>query len=308
MSGWDGKSKGSLWGYKIFVYCIRHLGIRTSYFVLYFVAAYYFLFLKKTNRATFYYFKNRLGYSWFNAKKSVYKSYYTFGQNLIDKTAISAGMRNKFTYEFDGIENLQYLLSQKNGGVLISAHMGNFEIAEYFLSDLDHDFRINLVSSDLEHRAIKKYLESISSRSSVKFIIIREDLSHIYEINNALANNELVCFTGDRYLPGVKYLTAPLLGEEANFPAGPFLIASRLKVPVLFVYVMKEKSLHYHLYARVAEVKHRDEKGLLKAYIESVESMVRRYPLQWFNYFDFWGAFPSRNKAEKTNEQQATTS
>jgi predicted LPLAT superfamily acyltransferase len=113
-------------------------------------------------------------------------------------------------------------------------------------------------------------------------------LSHIFEINAALSNNELVCFTGDRYFEGTKSLSEKILGEEANFPAGPFLIASRLKVPVVFVYVMKEQNLHYHLYAREAVVKHRDEKALLRSYIESVESMLEKYPLQWFNYFDFW--------------------
>jgi predicted LPLAT superfamily acyltransferase len=51
---------------------------------------------------------------------------------------------------------------------------------------------------------------------------------------------------------------------------------------------MKENDLHYHLYAREANSKYRDEKGLLKAYIESVESMLKTYPFQWFNYFDFW--------------------
>ncbi|PKP14696.1 MAG: lipid A biosynthesis acyltransferase, partial [Bacteroidetes bacterium HGW-Bacteroidetes-23] len=56
----------------------------------------------------------------------------------------------------------------------------------------------------------------------------------------------------------------------------------------VFVYVMKENNLHYHLYAREAHAKYRDEKGLLKTYIESVESMLKKYPLQWFNYFDFW--------------------
>lgn len=299
MSDWDGKSKGTLLGYKIFVFCIKHLGVRAAYFVLYFVASYYFLFLKKTNKATFYYFHNRLGFPYWKAKKHVYKSYYTFGQTLIDKTAISAGMRNRFTYEFDGIEMLNAMLAKKNGGVLISAHIGNFEIAEYFLAELDTDFRINLVTSDMEHHAIKEYLESISLGSTVKFIIIKDDLSHIYEINAALATNELVCFTGDRYLEGVKYITEPFMGADANFPAGPFLIASRLKVPVVFVYVMKEKNLHYHLYAREAEVKHRDERALLQAYIKSVEGILYKYPLQWFNYFDFWGAFKkTTNKSD----------
>lgn len=294
MSKWDGKSKGTVLGYKIFVFLIQKAGVKAAYVLLYFVASYYFLFLKKSNKAISYYFKERLGYSWFKSKKMVFKSYYTFGQTIIDKISISAGMRNKFTYEFDGIETLKNLLAEKKGGVLISAHIGNFEIAEHFLGDIDIDFQINLVTTDLEHSAIKNYLESVTQKPTVKFIIIREDLSHIFEINAALSKNELVCFTGDRYFEGTKSLSEKILGEEANFPAGPFLIASRLKVPVVFVYVMKEPNLHYHLYAREAIVKHRDEKGLLKAYIESVESMLAKYPLQWFNYFDFWNQLNSK--------------
>jgi len=288
MSQWDGKSKGTVLGYKIFVFFINKAGIRSAYFILYFVAAYYFLFLKKSNRAIFYYFHNRRGYSRSKSRSMVFKSYYTFGQTIIDKISITAGMRNKFTYEFDGVEILKELLAKKQGGVLISAHIGNFEIAEYFFGEIDLDFQINLVTTDLEHSAIKNYLESLSKGSSIKFIVIKDDLSHIFEINAALARNELVCFTGDRYFEGVKSLKGELLGQEADFPAGPFLIASRLKVPVVFVYVMKEPKLHYHLYAREAVVKHRDEKALLQAYMHSVESMLKRYPLQWFNYFDFW--------------------
>jgi predicted LPLAT superfamily acyltransferase len=292
MSQWDGKSKGTVLGYKIFVFLIQKAGVKSAYVLLYFVASYYFLFLKKSNQAIFYYFK-RLNYSYFQSKKMVFKSYYTFGQTIIDKISISAGMRNKFTYEFDGIEILKKLLAEKKGGVLISAHVGNFEIAEHFLGDIDLDFQINLVTTDLEHSAIKNYLESVTQKPTVKFIIIRDDLSHIFEINAALANNELVCFTGDRYFEGAKSLSEEILGKEAHFPAGPFLIASRLKVPVVFVYVMKEPNLHYHLYAREAKAKHRDEKGLLKEYVKSVESILQKYPLQWFNYFDFWNDLKS---------------
>jgi len=288
MSQWDGKSKGTVLGYKIFVFFIKKVGIQSAYFILYFVASYYFIFLKKSNQAIFYYFKERLGYSYFKSKRMVFKSYYTFGQTIIDKVSISAGMRNKFTYEFDGVDILKKLLEEKKGGVLISAHIGNFEIAEHFFSEIDIEFQINLVTTDLEHSAIKNYLESITKKATIKFIIIKDDLTHIFEINSALARNELVCFTGDRYFEGVKSLSENLLGKEAKFPAGPFLIASRLKVPVVFVYVMKEANLHYHLYTRESHVKHRDEKGLLKAYTESVESMLQKYPLQWFNYFDFW--------------------
>jgi len=294
MAKWDGKSKGTVLGYKIFVFFVKKTGIKSAYFILYFVASYYFIFLKKSNQAIFYYFNKRLGYSYFKSKRMVFQSYYTFGQTILDKISISAGMKNKFTYEFDGVEKLIQLLEEKKGGVLISAHIGNFEIAEHFFSEIDVNFQINLVTTDLEHSSIKNYLETISKKSSIKIIIINDDLSHIFEINAALARNELVCFTGDRYFEGVKSLTEKLLGEEANFPAGPFLIASRLKVPVVFVYVMKEPNLHYHLYTREVQVSHRNEKALLTAYTQSVESMLKKYPLQWFNYFDFWDKLNSK--------------
>jgi predicted LPLAT superfamily acyltransferase len=288
MAQWEGKSKGTVLGYRIFVFLIRNLGVRSAYFILYFVASYYFLTQKRSNRAMSYYFHDRLGFSRSKTRRALFRSYYTFGQTIIDKVAISAGLRKSFTYEFDGRHILEELLAEKKGGVLISAHVGNFEIAEHFFADIDFEFHINIVTTDLEHSAIRDYLESVTSKASRKFIIIRDDMSHIFEINAALARNELVCFTGDRYFAGNKVLTEEFLGEPANFPSGPFLIASRLKVPVAFVYVMKEPKLHYHLYTRRAEVKHRDEKALLKEYSKNVESFVKKYPFQWFNYFNFW--------------------
>ncbi len=285
MNTWDGKSKGTVLGYKIFVSIIRKAGVKPAYLLLFFVASYYFLFLD--NQSIYYYFRKRLGYSAWKARAAVFKSYFTFGQTIIDKVAISAGLRDQFTYEFDGVELLKETLAAKKGAVLISAHMGNFEIAEYFFSEIDLDFQINLVTIDQEDTAIKAYLERIK-KPSVKLILIKEDMSHIFEINEALSKNEVVCFTGDRYVQGSKFLEDELLGETARFPAGPFMIASRLGVPVIYVYVMKEDNLHYHLYAREAKVKHRDAKGLLRSYTDHLQQMIEKYPLQWFNYFDFW--------------------
>ncbi|TDQ28853.1 LpxL/LpxP family acyltransferase [Tenacibaculum caenipelagi] len=288
---WSGKSRGTVLGYKIFVYAIKKLGVSAAYSLLYFVATYFLLFSKKSSKVIYTYFRKRHQYTKTKSFVSLYQSYYKFGQTIIDKIAISSGLRNRFTYEFDGINELKKLLQEQKGGVLISAHVGNFEIAEFFLDDLDEKAQINLLTTDFEHRAIKDYLESITLKSSIKFIILKEDLSHIFEINAALARNELVCMTGDRYVEGTKYLSALFLGKEAKFPAGPFLIASRLKVPVVFVYVMKEAKKHYHLYARTVEVKHRDSEGLLKSYIQNLEIMLKKYPTQWFNYFDFWGDY-----------------
>ena len=288
MAKWSGKSKGTVFGYKIFIFFIKNVDIRAAYIILYFVALYYVLFSYNSSKSIYSYFRHRLNYSKIKSFFSIYKSYFVFGQTIIDKSAISLGLREKFTYEFDGVENLEKLLHGDNGGVLISAHVGNFEIAEYFFNEIDQNSKINLVTTDREHEAIKEYLESVTSKSELKFILVQDDLSHIFEINNALSNKELVCFTGDRYFEGTKCLEAELFGKTAKFPAGPFLLASRLKTPVAFVYVMKETSTHYHLYTRTTTVVPRDSQDLLNQYVQSVEWILKKYPYQWFNYFDFW--------------------
>lgn len=290
MTQWSGKSKGTILGYKIFVYCIKKLGIRAAYSVLVFVAFYYFVAYPTPFKAMFTYFRNRQQFSFFKAVLAVYKSYFTFGQVLIDKIAISAGLRSKFTFDFDGIDILKQLLSEGKGGILISAHIGNFEIAEKFFADIDFNCQIHIVTVDQEHSVIKEYLESITdTKPNVQFIYVKEDLSHIFEINDALSKNHLICFTGDRYFEHSKTMQAELLGKEAHFPAGTFMLASRLKTSVAYVYVMKEPNLHYHLYTRRApEFKHRDAQAVLNSYTSSVSQMLKKYPYQWFNYFDFW--------------------
>lgn len=289
MSQWDGKSKGTLLGYKIFVFLIKKMGIRAAYGLLVFVALYYFFFSPRSFRSIYYYLHHRQGYNAWQAVWKVYQTYFVFGQTIIDKIAISSGLRDRFTYQFDGIDILKEVLANKNGGVLISAHVGNFEIANKFFADIDLNLQINLVSADQERTVIKEYISSISEKPSVKFIHLQDDMSHVFAINDVLSNNELICFTGDRYFEGAKTLSAPLLGKETLFPAGPFRIASRLSTPVVFVYVMRKPGLHYHLYARRATgVKRRDPQSYLTAYIQSVESILKQYPLQWFNFFDFW--------------------
>ena len=288
MSKWDGKSKGTPLGYKIFIFIIHNLGVQSAYLLLYFVSFYYLLFSVKGSKASFLFFKKRLQKSTFKSIVSVYKNNFIFGQTIIDKVAISSGLKNRFIFKSHGSENITNLLKEKKGGILISAHVGNFELAEFFFNEIDDFSKINLITTDLEHKAIKKQIERSKLKSTTKFIIVKEDMSHIFEIHNALNNNELVVFTGDRYFEGNKTITGEFLGKDALFPSGPFLLGSRLKVPVIFVYVMKESVKKYYLFAERAVFKNRDAQDLLNQYIKSIESVLKRYPYQWFNFFNFW--------------------
>jgi predicted LPLAT superfamily acyltransferase len=286
MASWEGKSKGTVTGYRIFIYLIKHVGLRAAYGLLLFVSLYYLLFSWRSTQEVYRYLRLRHGFSRAKSVWNTYQNYYVFGQTLIDRIAITAGLRDRYTYEFDGIENIHELAREQSAGIMISAHVGNFEVASHFLDSFEKP--IHLVTTDAEREAIKRFLDSVMAKPTIQFLVVKEDLSHVFEMHQVIADKGMICFTGDRFMPQSKTLTGRLLGKEAAFPAGPFLLSAKLSTPVLFVYVMREKNRHYHLYARKAQFKNRDAQSLLDAYTNSMEEILAKYPLQWFNYYDFW--------------------
>jgi predicted LPLAT superfamily acyltransferase len=293
MPPWQGKSKGTPLGYRIFVSILKTFGVIPAYLLLRFVVLYYFLFSYQSSKHIFYYFHKKLGYNRLLSLGMLYKNYYRLGQTIIDKIVIMSGMDNKFTYDFEGEESLRKMTAKQNGGLLLSAHLGNWEIAGYLLKRLGT--RINVVMFDGEHQQIKKYLEEVTGKRNMNIIVIKEDLSHIYAISDALKNNELVCMHADRFLEGNKTLTADFLGEQAKFPAGPFVLANTFRVPVSFVFAFKETNTHYHLYASEINdygnlTKEEVMKQMLNNFVVEMETKARQYPEQWFNYYNFWKA------------------
>ena len=290
MPSWQGKSKGNKLGYSIFIGTLRYGGALPAYILLRFVAAYYFLFSYSSSRPIFQYFHTKVGYGWWKSLLSVYRNYFVFGQVLIDKIVVMSGIPNKFTFEFEGESNLREITAAGKGGIMLSAHLGNWEVAGHLFRRLDT--KINIVMFDGEHERIKKYLAGVTGERNVNIIVIKDDLSHIYAINDALSNQELVCMHADRFLEGNKTVTTTFLGKEARFPAGPFQLAATFRVPVSLVFAFKETNTHYHLYATpVKEYHGRRRQGVEQAvqdFVQQLEEMVKRYPEQWFNYYNFW--------------------
>jgi predicted LPLAT superfamily acyltransferase len=291
MSLWQGKSKGNKAGYQIFVWVLKKFGVLPAYFLLRFVALYFFIFSYKSSRQIYSLYHRKLGYSGFSSIIKLYRNYFLLGQSIIDKVVVMSGIKNNFTYHFDGEENLREIASLKKGGILLSAHIGNWDIAGHLFKRIDA--RINIVMFDGEQEEIKEYLENITGKKSINIIFIKSDLSHIYEISEALKQNELVCMHADRFLEGNKTLSIEFLGEMARFPMGPFVLASTFKVPVSYVFAVKESNLHYHFFAsKIKNYDHLEKavvrKEMLLEFAKEMEVKVKKYPEQWFNYYNFW--------------------
>ena len=293
MSEWSGKSRGGAWGYRFFIFLIKHTRIKVVYLFIRIVAVYFLVFSKKA--PIYFYFRKIHGYNRSKSIKSIYHNYCELGEALVDKAMVLSGMQSRFTYSFEGEEYLQEISNEGKGGILIGAHIGNWEMAGQLLDRINT--RINIVMLEAEHEKIMKVMGNLIDNRSFNVIPQKDDYSHLFKITEALRNNEFVVIHGDRFLPGANTISTCFLGKAANFPSGPLYLASKNKVPVSFVYTMKDSASHYHFYATPGKVfpypsklktRKLDIKGMVEEYVSSLENIVHKYPLQWFNYHHFW--------------------
>ena len=291
---WDGKTKGSFSGIKIFVFLIRNIGLNAAYFLLIFVAFWFAIFSRKGSKAQFYFFRKRLKYSFIKSVISVYKNNFTLGQVLIDKIAILSGLKHKFTTEHTNSEVIENMIKNHTGGILVNAHIGSWEIAGQLLER--YNGKIYLVMLVAEHEKIKELFSSVTEQK-IEIIPITEDGSHLLKINEVLENKGIIAMHGDRFVEGAQTVKHKFLGEDALFPSGPFRLAAKYNVPISFATAFRERGRHYHFFAmkpiyvkNPGNLKQRKEEinKSIKKYLSELEIMIKQYPLQWFNYYQFW--------------------
>lgn len=295
MQSWKGTTRGGLWGYKFFIFSLRFLGLGFAYFILAFIVVYFAAFAPKATRSIYYYFHTIREQSVFKSFINIFRNYYVFGQIILDKTALLANFETSFTYDFDGEHHLHDLAKQKQGALLVGAHAGNWEIAGQLLERIDTKFHV--VMLEAEHEKIKNLMDDVLVRKNMDIIAIKNDMSHLTKIKEAFDNNHFVAMHGDRFTEGSKSILAEFYGKEAAFPTGPFYMATKFQVPILFVSAMKKSRSHYYFhttkpkvypYTRNPRKRNEQLKIIIGDYIQEISRMLDLFPLQWFNYYEFW--------------------
>lgn len=247
------------------------------------------LIVNPAQRIIFRYFRDRWHMGRWRAAMATYHNFYMFSQVVIDKFAMYAG--KKFKIDIEGFDYFQQLSAKSEGFIQLSAHIGNYEIAGYTLCT--EQKRFNALVFGGEKASVMENRNRLFATKNIRMIPVNDDMSHLFLINDALAGGEIVSMPADRMIGSTKSVTIPLLGQKAEFPLGPFTVATMRGLDVLAVNVMKTKCNRYKIYVRPL---HYDKTAMRKeqinqlatAYARELERMLTAYPAQWYNYFPFW--------------------
>lgn len=286
---WAGTTYGNEWMHKWLIRLLRYMDVRILYlFVALFIIP-VCLMLNPSRGIAYRYFRNRMGYGRLKSAWKTYVNHCLFSQVVVDKFAMYAGKR--FKIETEGQEHFLRLSRMEEGFLLLSAHIGNYEIAGYTLV-CEHKSLNALVFAG-EKASVMRNRGKMFAQTNINMIALSQDMSHLFEINKALTDGEIVSMPADRINGSQKCIEHEFLGAEAEFPLGPFSVATTRSLDVLAVNVMKTSLTSYKIFITPLPYdkqapRQEQIKQLSGAYVAELEKRVRQYPAQWYNYFDFW--------------------
>jgi len=116
-------------------------------------------------------------------------------------------------------------------------------------------------------------------------------------LQDKIEAGELVIIAADRtpISEQGRVAQADFLGQAANFPQGPFILALLLKCPVFTLFCLKQQAkqvIYFEPFSDGLGVPRKQRTAAIQQYVEKFANRLQSYcvkePLQWFNFYDFW--------------------
>ena len=290
----DVRKRGNALGVWFFKASLAMFGLKAAHGLLYLVCIHYLIFDREAVNGAMAYIKRR-----FPEKGTiawcldVYKLFVSQGKQLIDRYAALSGHVN-FDFDLLGMEQIKDAVKESDKGlVLLTSHVGNWQIAMTTLENLGKD--VYLVMRPEDNEAMKKTLKISNAGEYIKIISPEDYLGGVVEIMNALKAGNIVSIMGDRAY-GFELLEVDFLGDKAWFPYGAFKIAAAAECPILFLLSTRESGKRYKVdlshSMRPAYKGRKDRRGQLagwvRQYADILSEYIRKYPYQCFLFHDVW--------------------
>lgn len=286
---WKGSTQGTTTMQRMLISLLKFLPLRLIYlFVDICVVPFYLLFSRKAVRAIYHYFHMIWKEPVLKAVWHVYRNHCSFSEVVLDRFYMYGG--GKFKLDVPNYDIYRNLEKGESGFVILSAHVGCYEAAGYTLKAVNKKFYALVYAGETE--TVMKNRKAIFDRHNIEMIQIREDMSHVFDMSNALRDGNIVSIPGDRIFGSPKHIDCEFLGRKASFPLGPFALAAQREVPVIAIHVMKTAPMTYKCYIKRFHANGRNIRerasSLAVQYAANLGEVIRKYPLQWYNYYEFW--------------------
>ena len=296
------REAGVLRGMQFMIWVDKHIGRGAFSFFLFFVMAYFFLRRGEARRASREYllrvrnqYPDALGNGpiWWLS----FRQFWAFGQSILDKYLAWAETPSGINMDEADEKLLFDFVETGEGCLLVGSHFGNLEYSRG-IAHRHPNVTINVLIYDQHAKNFAALLKQGDPESRMNLIQVTDiDFQLALTLKEKVQAGQWVVIAGDRVPVSDegRVCTPDFFGDKANFPIGPYVLASLLQCPVFLLHCFQLDG-DYHLgvekFAEQISPSRDDRAATYEAYAQkfasALEKQVIRAPLQWFNFYSFW--------------------
>jgi KDO2-lipid IV(A) lauroyltransferase len=194
----------------------------------------------------------------------------------------------------DGAEHLRAAAARGSGVLLLTAHLGNWELlaASHVLSGLP----LSVVMRPLDNPVLDRLVTRFRLRAGVELISKRRALRDILD---ALRRGRMVGILLDQNASRAEGVFVPFFGVPASTSKAVAVIALRTGAPVVPVFIRREGGGRHRVEVHPPLLPPPDEDVAVytAAFNRAIEGAIRRAPEQWFWVHARWKTRPREEAA-----------
>jgi len=188
----------------------------------------------------------------------------------------------------EGLENIEAARKERKGVIILSAHMGNWELGGIVVPSLG--YKLSAVVLTHKNKRINDFFTRQRVGGNLTPIEIGPSLRSCYTV---LKENMFLALLGDRDFMnnGVK---VKFFGQEASIPKGPAFFAHRIGSPMVPAFMIREKDDTFRLvfekpiFPDCRQDKDKAIKDMTGQYLSILERYIRNFPTQWYAFREVW--------------------
>ncbi|MBT8487400.1 MAG: lysophospholipid acyltransferase family protein [Gemmatimonadetes bacterium] len=202
----------------------------------------------------------------------------------------------------EGAEHVDAALAEGRGAVVLTGHLGNWEVAGAGLAA--RGVALDVVGKGMANRRFEEDLFEARRRLGMRVIEMSQAPKGVLR---SLREGRATAIVADQNMHR-NGIFVPFFGRLAATARGPALFALRAGVPVLFGYALAEEGRRrgYVLHAEPFEYEatgdlEADVQTLMAAYHARLEDVIRRVPEQYFWQHKRWKTRPPFESGEPSD-------